>query len=215
MIYKQKYRLIVTRLAIWSLLTLLSSASQAGSATLDLTFLKRPPRIGIFYAVESEASGKNAEIDQIAKKFTSTINVADTTGELVFDNSDSVDHNIYANDTRNQVQFDIGLMSPGHKVNIPLNWKEDTLVRIGCKIHPKMRTYVANINSASYSILNFKDKNPKHTFTLDNIGSHVKELAVLFPGYDLIKVTINSGQSSTVTVTKKGKEKASATISRQ
>lgn len=210
-----KYQLNLVLLLVGLLCTTLHNVSLADSATLEITFLKKPPRTGIFYAVENKASGKHAHVDQIEKKFTADINVVDSAGELIFENSDKVDHNIYINDTRNQIQFDTGLMVPEQTINIPVTWKNDTLVRLGCKIHPKMRTYLANINTENYIILDFKDKNPFQKFTLDNIGDHITELAVLFPGYDPIKIPLDSGQSNTVTVTKKGKEKASATISRQ
>jgi len=122
--------------------------------------------------------------------------------------------NIYANDSASGVNFDIGLMSPGSKQSIKADWVSDTLIRIGCLIHPKMRSYVANINSDNYLPFIFEKKVKNIDFKLEDVDASSNTFIFLIAGMDQIEFTLAVGESKTLSIIKKGKEKGSITVQR-
>ncbi len=186
----------------------------AGKVNVELKFDKRPPTAGIFYAMGSKPTAKNGVLDQKNKEFTSSIVVTDNEGSLTFKNTDDVDHNIFANDRSSGVEFDVGLMPTGTTNKLDVDWKKDTLVRLGCKIHPRMRAYIANINSDSYKVFEFDRDKTEYAAEIDNVDDSTSQFRFMFGNFDPVEVEVKKGESKTIPLTKRGKEAGSAKISR-
>jgi plastocyanin len=184
------------------------------SATLTgtLEFVKKPSFVGIIYA-EGGVGPATAQLDQSNKVFDKKMIVVGNNGEITFKNSDSFQHNIFANDPKTGVKFDVGLMNEGQNSNVTVNWADNTLTRIGCKIHPKMRSYIANVNSDAYQVLPFEKKQKTYPIKLE-AGNHTK-FVLQIPKYDPVEVELKSGEQQSVDVLYKGKKRATLTLQLQ
>jgi len=202
---------VVSSLGIFSLCVF----SSAGAETLkgEITFLKKPPYAGILYVLDEEKKvSAVASVDQKDREFTKRI-VPTSKGLVVtFNNSDSVDHNIFAQDKATGAKFDIGLMPPGNTSTVDVNWEENSLIRIGCKIHPKMRSYIANVPSNHYQVFQFRDDAPPYTFSIEGISKASTKAILILPGYDFLEIDLNGDSGKSLTFTRKGKPKGNINI---
>ena len=89
---------------------LFSGGLCAETLTADIVFDKKPPKVGVLY-VPGSGAPINGELNQQDKKFLSKMVVVSPNSTISFKNSDSVDHNIFANDMKTGVRFDVGLMN--------------------------------------------------------------------------------------------------------
>ncbi|AOT08084.1 hypothetical protein [Pseudoalteromonas luteoviolacea] len=180
-------------------------SAHAAVLTGELEFVKRPSFVGVVYAKGGKGPS-TAELDQSNKVFDKKAVVIGKNGEITFKNSDEFQHNIFANDPNSGVKFDVGLMNQGQTTKVSADWSENTLTRIGCKIHPKMRSYIANVNSDAYQVLPFTKKQKVYPINLD-VGTHT-EFVLQIPKYDLVKLKLAKGQETSVDVMYKGKKRA-------
>ena len=193
---------------------LLAPLTFADTVTGSISFLKKPPLAGLLYINGGSGLATHDQLDQKDKKFTKDILVRSKQGEIVFDNSDSVDHNIFTNDTKINSKFDVGLMSTGNQIKKVFDWPAGSFVRIGCKIHPKMKSYIVTTDSAHYESFQFKRSTGPYQFALADIPSDQHELTLIIPKYDPVNISLSVGETKTITIIKKGKEKGSITIKR-
>lgn len=184
----------------------------ADNVSGTIVFEKKPPLSGIVYSKVDSPKSQSASIDQKNKMFTSTI-IAGTPGsKVIFNNGDTHDHNIFVNDIDYGVNFDVGLVPSGGRSEIEMDWKEDSLVRIGCKIHPKMKAYLANINSENYQLIEFEKGVLEYSFTLADVTSD--NVVLKLPKYDTIDISLKSGESQTIELMRKGKKRGVVTLKR-
>jgi plastocyanin len=194
---------------------LVSTAANADVISGDITFAKKAPFAGVLVVKQTQAASAEANMDQVNKIFTKKVTLGAPGSDVVFNNSDGFDHNIFANDLKNNISFDIGLMPSGQTSKLTMDWAEDTIVRIGCKIHPKMRSYIANVNSDYYQEFEFEKKVKTYPVNIADVPGDLNELQLLIPTYDKITVKLLKGESKTVEILKKGKVKGTLTVSRQ
>jgi hypothetical protein len=195
------------------LLTLsLITPSFADTIKGTLNFIKKPAKAGVIYEVKSSFDKVVGTINQENKKFIETIGVTSYQGELKMNNNDKFEHNIFANDLKQDIKFDIGLMSPGSSQSITADWKSNSIVRIGCKIHPKMRSYVANIPSDNFNSFELEKKDKTYSFELANVTED--KLVLLLAGMDNIEISLAKGESKTFDIVRKNKPKGQLLISR-
>jgi len=183
--------------------------------TAELIFTKRPPFSGVLYVSDDKNNLSTITVDQKDTQFTKKLQVSALGQNITFNNSDEVDHNIFANNTKINAVFDVGLMTPGSTANIELNWKQNSLARIGCKIHPKMRAYIANITSNYYQVLPFEKKVKIYQVTINDVPSNLTSLNLLMPGYKIMQFQLQSGESKELAVSKKGKQRGTLKLSRK
>lgn len=195
--------------------TFLSATVNADVITGEITFAKKAPFAGVLFVKQSKPATASASMDQVNKVFTKKVTLGAPGTDVTFNNGDSFDHNIFANDLENNISFDIGLMPAGQSSDIKMDWKEDTIVRIGCKIHPKMRSYIANVNSDYYQEFEFVKKVKSYPVNIANVPAEQHEIVLLIPKYEKVTVTLLKGETKTVDITKKGKVRGSLIVSRQ
>jgi hypothetical protein len=87
-------------------------------------------------------------------------------------------------------------------------------VRIGCKIHPKMRSYIANIPSDNFNSFEFEKKQTKTSFKLEKIAASTESFVLLLAGMDVTKINLAKGETKTFEILKKGKKNGSLTLTR-
>jgi plastocyanin len=198
------------------------------SATLsgEFHFIAIPPEVGLVYIAEDQSLTQAVTIDQDGKEFLHWTQpgerslrkiAAASPGEtMTFKNSASIGHNIYANDARLQVQFDLGLVPPGSAVvkTYPISWQAGQVLKIGCKIHPGMRLYIASLASRHYREIEFNGA-AVASFSFEALPAQWTKVAVWLPDHDPIEVVMNPGEETEVALKKAGKLQGIVTLKRQ
>lgn len=158
------------------------------------SFEEKAPPGALIYVVGDHSLKQNAVIDQKDTEFTSFAVVGPKDSTATFRNSDSINHNIYASDKETQVAFDIGLAPPGSESKQMISWEEEQMVRISCKIHPKMKAWVVSLSSKYYQILNFDKKQEKADFSISDVPSSLTQVKIWMPGYAPLELIIKKGE---------------------
>ena len=192
----------------------ISHATDATEIKGTISFLKKPPLVGIAYIPSQAENDRMAEIDQVDKQFTSKMAVVKPGQSVTFKNSDDVDHNVFANDPKQMAKFDVGLMQPGGEKEITVDWEEESIVRVGCKIHPKMRTYLTALNTPFFKVIEFTKGTSEYTFNLEQVPADAAKLIFRIPKYDPIEIDLTQGNSWQLDITKKGKTRGAITVSK-
>ena len=195
-------------------LSIAAFSANADVISGKIEFLKKPPKAGVIYEVKSSYKTISPRLNQTNKQFSEMIVVGSMKSSLHLKNEHSLDHNIFANDIKQDVKFDVGLMSPASDTDINLDWKENTLVRVGCKIHPKMRSYIANIPSDNFVSFEFSKKQKNAPFELGNVLAGSDTFFLLLAGYDSLEIKIKKGETKSVDLVRKGKKKGIIELTR-
>ena len=199
-----------------SLCLLLSNGANAKETTLNgsISFNGNAPMAALIYVPGKPDTAQRPVIDQIGKQFTKSIVVSAPSTEVLFKNSDVVDHNVFANDAKHNAKFDVGLMLSGGEKNIPVNWAVDSMIRVGCKIHPRMRTYIATVNASFHQVVEFNSEQKTFPLTLSGIPAGSQQLIIQIPKYDEIKLDISKANQWTAAITKNGKQRGEIALSK-
>ncbi len=215
MIFKMNVKPIANIAIVFSMLAIISiDSAYSESITGNISFNKRAPFAGVFYSVKGEQSNQATNVDQLNKQFTKPVFVMNPGANLQFFNSDDIGHNIYANSSDYSVKFDVGLMNPGTELRMDVEWPDEAFVRISCKIHPKMKAYIANLPSDNFTAIEFDRKINEYDFQLDNIGDSDDIFRLWMSGYDTLNIDLNGKQTLSIPITKRGKEYGQLTLSR-
>lgn len=190
-----------------------SSISFAGSVEVALNFDKKPAKFGIAYLYDENAPPIEGVVDQQDKQFVHGVVAVSPNTAVSFKNSDSVDHNIFVNELSKDfsLQFDIGLMPAYSEIKHQVDWDNGTLIRIGCKIHPKMKGYIANIKSKSHANFEFKKKKKDYSLSLKD-ASYPAQVKILLDRHEPVIATLTDANPVTVDLIKKGKKRGTATL---
>ncbi|HLP42521.1 MAG TPA: hypothetical protein VK465_13515 [Fibrobacteria bacterium] len=203
----------------FSAITFLSLFGAAFPGTLNgtFTFTDSPPNLALIYFTDDHSLGKPAQtvISQQDKQFDQKMIVGAQGTKVVFKNSDNVDHNIYANDLKTGVNFDAGLLPPGQDAKVDLSWDDGKVVKIGCKIHPRMQAYVANTAGSHSQVVEFKPTDRTGIFKLEGVPDGASKLRVWFPRHDVLEVTLEKGKSAKLDITEKGKVHGTLSLDRK
>jgi len=170
-------------------------------------FKKRTPRSALIYFPEDQSAKLQAMVDQKNTRFMQSIVLGSKGEKVLFKNSDTINHNIYVDDREAKVQFDIGLAPPGSTFEQEITWDEGTVLRLSCKIHPRMRSWVASISSPYNRVIKFKRKKKKKSFKIINIPEHLRRVKIWIPGYDALELQLSPGKAKKVFITKKKKKR--------
>ncbi|WP_344796644.1 hypothetical protein [Litoribacillus peritrichatus] len=216
----------------------LSVSVQADEIYGTFNFTRLPPHAAVVYIPDQNAPERIAHVDQKNIEFTKTLDVGTAGTKVIFSNSDQHIHNLFASNYKSDTKFDVGLIPPGKEVQIPVTWPEDTLLRVGCNIHSNMRTYIANIQSSNFTLVDFvtnkkkksryddggykrkkaakklKTSTGKYKFKLYDVSAAADTVNILLPHYDLIEIKLSKGESKSVPLMRRGKQKGELTVSR-
>lgn len=191
------------------------SFAYSGTIKCKISFKKKPPKLGLIYMSEDHSLQDVPVVDQKGKKFMEPLYVGAKGQEMVFKNSDEVSHNIFAQDTKLNVNFDVGLMAVGATQKKAINWEKGKVVRMSCKIHPKMRTYVASVDSKYHKVLKIPKKKV-YSFSLEGVPDNLSEVTFWFSSkWDPITVKVAKGEKKKVEMTKKKKKAAKLEITHE
>lgn len=184
----------------------------AGTLNGTFTFKKKPPSVALIY-FEDDTSGvtSNPTVDQKDQNFDQKLYVAQTGSTIDFKNSDSIDHNVYADDKKNNVKFDKGLGKPGTTLQEVVKWDSGKVVKVGCMIHPKMKSYIASIKSKYFTTVNFNRKEKTATFKIENVPAGIKKVRIWLPKFEDIVIDADASDKKADLV-KKGKTRGEVSV---
>lgn len=184
----------------------------AKDVEIQFNFPKRAPNYGLVYFPQDKSAAANTfHVDQKGKLFNKNILCSPKGSKVVFTNQDDVQHNIFAEDSANGVSFDSGLVEPNTDTEQTVTWEEGTVVRVGCKIHPKMQIWLASISSNYFDVIQFKE-NPNST--IKDVPDELTEIKIWIPNFDSAEITVAPGETKSVPITRKKKEFGTVTIKR-
>ena len=199
---------------LMALLYLSGSVLAQSTLSGEFEFAKKPPYGAVvLFGEDKSLEGKDGSVlDQKDKMFSKKIIVVPKGTTISFHNSDMIDHNIFADDKDANVKFDAGLVSPGNAAKQATTWPEGTIIRVGCKIHPKMRSYVAVVSSAHFAEVEFDSKIKKAAFEIKDVPDNLSKVNIWLPRYEKIEVAIKKGETKTVELKKPGKTTVYGTV---
>ena len=127
---------------------------------------------------------------------------------------DDVQHNVFINEKEPSVNIDIGLADPKTKNIQALSWPNGSMVKMSCKIHPRMVSYMASIDSKYVQTMDF-EKNKDLKFTIPEVPNKFTTLKILIPRYDPLEISDIKGKfSKSFDLTKDKKKQGQITITR-
>jgi len=238
------FKKCVVRVTVLAAVAATSMGLGAGTAHADLItgklqFDGAPPTAAVIFVRDPAAAIAELTIDQKNRQFNQFMNAGSTGAVITFHNSDTARHNLYANSYSTGTRFDVGLIPPGKSVMLKVSWPEDSIVRVGCAIHSQMETYVANIRSAHFQLLPFKQWQPKHSGALDDYDANaaastefeqttskeidiklrsvpttLTSLTLLAPYFPALNFELAPGETKTLDVIRDGAKRGTLTIKR-
>jgi hypothetical protein len=201
-------------LVVFSLLLFPKDGTWANSLTGEFTFNTKIPEVALVYFSEDKSLRSTVEpvIDQVEKEFVPTLVVGAKGSRLVIKNSDTLNHNTYALDQKLKVSFDTDLAGPGVVSYQTIDWAENNVVKIGCKIHPTMRAWVACISSRYYKVVEFTKGKARPKFEIKDVPDNLTQVKVWLPRYLPAEVVIKKGESKKLELKKKTKVSGTLTL---
>ena len=202
--------------SITLLFILISTPLPAWTLKGKITFKRKAPDAAIVYLPEDNSLALSSlpVVDQKDKKFLTKIVVGEPGKNFVLKNSDSINHNIFANDKKNGVKFDIGLAEPGVVYERKIDWEKEKIVKIGCKIHPRMRAWVAPIKSKYYHVIDMQKNTKSYEFEIKDIPENLSIVKLWLPSYDAIETSLKSKEKQSHKLMRRKKEKGSLVLER-
>lgn len=187
-----------------------------GTLSGQFSFFRKPTPVALIYFPDDNGLKQPVTIDQEGKQFQRKIAVGSPGEVITFKNSDKIGHNVYANDKRLNVKFDLGLARPGSNfaTTQDISWEAGYVLKIGCKIHPKIRTYVVSLSSRHYQVFEFEGEKTA-SFDFEAAPAELTTVAVWLPRYDPINVSIKPGERKEIELKKRGKLRGILVLTRQ
>lgn len=181
----------------WAMLlsAMLSGPLYADTIVARMQFKDILPATGVVYVPDEKAEVRHGRLDQKDKAFSAPMVVVSPKSELLLENSDPFQHNIFVDDKKTGVAFDLGMMAPQGKASVPVRWQTDSLLRIGCKIHPKMKAHVANIQSSHYAVVVFSPDRKEYQVEIRDVPEKLREVRVLLPDMPPLVALLEAGQA--------------------
>jgi len=159
-----------------------------GSLTFDT---RKPPMVGLLMFPEDKSLTNIDIVDQRDKSFTKLLYVAPPKSKMKFKNSDSISHNIFSKDSDLNVDFDFGLMATGSEFQQEVTWEYGAVVKLNCKIHPMMMSYIACLQTKYYHVVELKGQK-EFAFSMKNIPKQYKKIRFWMPSYKTIEFELGS-----------------------
>jgi len=185
-----------------------------GSIQASFEFEQVLPFAGIVYVDAPGASVRTAVLDQKDKAFSDRIVMVTPGTVLRIKNSDDFTHNIFVDDKDTGIAFDIGSIKAHDQFHLPIRWKSDTLMQLGCKIHPRMKSYIANIESNHFVTVEFMPGVMKYEAAIDGVPPGQHRVKVLLPNLEPMVFEAVSESPATQQVMVNGRQLGTVTIQR-
>ncbi|WP_435274178.1 hypothetical protein ACMAZF_12675 [Psychrobium sp. nBUS_13] len=186
----------------------------ADEVSFNFKFIESTPKFGLILVENNKKIESDTIIDQKNKKFIKKFFVSNNGGEISIKNSDKYGHNVYINDRINSFKYDSGLIKQGDLKKTNLNIDDNRMIRVGCKIHPRMKSYIIKSKSNNYKEILFSEKNKEHKFKLDRINENENTFKVFIPNLNPITFTAIKGELKELEIIKKNEIIGFLSISR-
>lgn len=186
-----------------------------GTVSGTFHFNEKPPKVGLLYFSEDKGLSQPLTIDQDNKQFLQQMVVASPGETITFKNSASISHNIYANDPHLKVKFDLGLALPesDFSKSQPVSWANGAVLKVGCKIHPNMRVYIASIASRYNQIVEFNDATTP--VEIKAPAANLTKVVVWLPQFDPTEFTIKPGEHKQIALKRDKQDVGTLTLDRR
>lgn len=179
---------LYSQFTLFTLLNGLIADEIVGSMTFDT---RKPPLVGLLMFPEDKSLTDVDIVDQRDKAFTKLLYVAPPKAKMKFKNSDSISHNIFSKSSDLNVDFDFGLMATGSEFHKEVTWVDGGVVKLNCKIHPMMVSYIACLQTKYYHVVEIKGEK-ELSFVMNNLPKQFKKVRFWMPSYRAIEFELGS-----------------------
>jgi len=175
----------------------LLSVTQAGADEVNFgfEFINFKPSDGLILVENNNLSHDDIVIDQKGKKFINNFFVLNNDGDLLIRNSDKYGHNVYINDRVNDIKYNSGLIKKGDSKKVKIDINRNSIVRVGCKIHPRMKSYIVKSKSNKFKEVKFFKNNNENKFKIVDVTEEESNFNIFIPNVNPIFFEINKGES--------------------
>ncbi|OUS29360.1 hypothetical protein A9Q99_09675 [Gammaproteobacteria bacterium 45_16_T64] len=181
-----------------------SSAVLAVSGVI--TFSQISESLAVIYANGSQPEAKTISAELSRNGFDQDVYVVSPDSKINLKNKDNTLHRIKATDDYNDISVKLAKLQPRQKRPVKVSWRDNTIVQIRSDKGALAASYVANIPSAAYQVVEFKVGKSSHGFSFVTIPPGADKVTILIPNHDPVVVSFASGGSQLIPLVKKGEE---------
>ena len=183
-----------------------SQSLNAETVSGVFTYTERGLGASIIYIdSDKDVAPVTVRVNQVNKEFSEKIIIAPKGSKITFDNSDTVQHNVFVNNQEAGVEYGSKLSDPGTSADMPIDCNDYTFISVGCKIHPKMRLWVGNLKSEHVYVAEFAKGKLRKEASLEGVADSAQSIKIWIPRFDPAELELAPGEAKSVEVTRKGK----------
>ncbi len=176
------------------------------SITGVVTFNQISESVAVIYANGADPGGDMVFAELGRNGFDKDIYVVSPDSKITIKNKDNTLHRIKATDDYNGISKNMVKLQPRQKRAVKISWKPDTIVEMRSNKGALSASYVANVPSGAFQIIEFLVGKSSHGFSFAAIPSSADTATILIPNHDPIVISFALGSSQRVPLVKKGQQ---------
>ncbi|MBV1921791.1 MAG: hypothetical protein KUG73_14025 [Pseudomonadales bacterium] len=176
------------------------------SITGVVTFNQISESVAVIYANGADPGGDMVFAELGRNGFDKDIYVVSPDSKITIKNKDNTLHRIKATDDYNGISKNMVKLQPRQKRAVKISWKPDTIVEMRSNKGALSASYVANVPSGAFQVIEFLVGKSSHGFSFAAIPSSADTATILIPNHDPIVISFALGSSQRVPLVKKGQQ---------
>ncbi len=176
------------------------------SITGVITFNQISESIAVIYANGADPSGDMVFAELGRSGFDKDVYVVSPGSKITIKNKDNTLHRIKATDDYNGISKNMVKLQPRQKRAVKVSWKKDTVVEMRSNKGALSASYVANVPSGAFQVVEFLVGKSSHGFSFTTVPSSADTVTMLIPNHDPIVVSFALGGSQRVPLVRKGQQ---------
>ncbi|OUS05979.1 hypothetical protein A9Q81_04355 [Gammaproteobacteria bacterium 42_54_T18] len=183
-----------------------NTAGAISSITGVVTFNQISESVAVIYANGAEPSGDMVFAELSRNGFDQDVYVVSPGSKITIKNKDNTLHRIKATDDYNDISKNMVKLQPRQKRAVQVSWKADTVVEMRSNKGALSASYLANVPSGAFQIIEFLVGKSSHGFSFATIPSSADTATILIPNHDPIVISFALGGSQRIPLVKKGQQ---------
>ena len=171
-----------------------------------VTFNQISESVAVIYANGAEPSGDMVFAELSRNGFDKDVYVVSPGSKITIKNKDNTLHRIKATDDYNGISKNMVKLQPRQKRAVQVNWKPDTVVEMRSNKGALSASYLANVPSGAFQVIEFLVGKSSHGFSFAAIPSSADTVTMLIPNHDPIVISFALGSSQRIPLVKKGQQ---------
>jgi len=183
-----------------------NAAGVISSITGVVTFNQISESVAVIYTNGADPSGDMVFAELSRNGFDQDVYVVSPGSKITIKNKDNTLHRIKATDEYNDISKNMVKLQPRQKRAVQVSWKVDTVVEMRSNKGALSASYLANVPSGAYKVIEFLVGKSSHGFSFAAIPSSADTATILIPNHDPIVISFALGSSQRIPLVKKGQQ---------